>query len=64
MDAFTRENAVVVACIVVGAVVAAAVQSLGGAPEWATLAALFGFAIVAPLAVNGYLDHRSETGER
>ncbi|WP_152041876.1 hypothetical protein [Salinigranum salinum] len=55
---FTRENAVIAACILVALVVSSLVDTSGVGPDWLDLAVFFALAIVVPIAVNEWLDRR------
>jgi hypothetical protein len=55
---FTRENAVIAACILVALVVSSLVDTSGVGPDWLDLAVFFALAIIVPIAVNEWLDRR------
>ncbi|WP_380676277.1 hypothetical protein [Salinigranum sp. GCM10025319] len=54
----TRENGVIAAGILAAFAVGGAVDASGVGPEWLSMAAFLGIAVVVPMAVNEWLDRR------
>ncbi|MFC7097764.1 hypothetical protein [Halobaculum marinum] len=52
----SRENSVILVCIVVAVVLLFAITEFATPPVWVGGAVLIGVGVLLPLAINGYLD--------
>lgn len=55
----SRENAVILASMVVAVAAAVLVETYADAPAWVSAGVLIGIGVVVPTVVNEYLDRRS-----
>lgn len=55
----SRENAVILASMVVAVAAAVLVETYADAPTWVSVGVLIGIGVVVPTVVNEYLDRRS-----